>query len=149
MNNGKYHTQEYKDKISASNDKRYGPIKDHKKICIICSSEYIFNGREFTKKYEQSNYCSRSCANNRRDWWKNNATNYRTIAFNNWDHKCAICSFDKIVAIHHVDENHNNNDPKNLIPLCPNHHEMVHSKWGDEIKPIIENLVTEKWQLYK
>lgn len=60
-------------------------------------------------------------------------------------HEYAICGFDKIVAIHHIDENHDNDDPQNLIPLCPNHHEMVHSKWKDEVVPLIGPLVESKW----
>jgi predicted HNH restriction endonuclease len=45
------------------------------------------------------------------------------------------------VAIHHIDENKKNNEPSNLIPLCPNHHEMCHSKWKSEIEPFIN-----EWQ---
>jgi len=79
----------------------------------------------------------RACANNRKDWWDNNATNYRTICFKHWEKKCVVCGFDKIVAVHHMDENKNNNSPNNLIPLCPNHHEMFHSKWRKEVEGII------------
>lgn len=145
MNNGKYHTKEYKDKIALANDKRFGPVLEHNKKCVCCGKDYIFTGREKTKAFRESKYCSRSCANNRQKWWNENATHYRTIAFQHWEHKCAICNFDKIVAVHHIDENHNNNDPKNLIPLCPNHHEMIHSKWSEEVVPLIEELIKDKW----
>ncbi|MBU3923892.1 MAG: HNH endonuclease [Nanoarchaeota archaeon] len=40
---------------------------------------------------------------------------------------CVICEFDKIVDIHHIDSNKQNNSPKNLIGLCPNHHRMIHN----------------------
>lgn len=141
MNNGKYHTEEYKQKQDAKIDKLFGPVMNHVKYCQCCNKEFIFIGRLNTKQYEKSKFCSRSCANNRQAWWKNNATHYKTIALQHYDHKCVICGFDKIVAIHHIDENKKNNDPKNLIPLCPNHHEMVHSKWKEEVKPYII-----KWQ---
>ncbi len=39
---------------------------------------------------------------------------------------CDICGFDKIVDLHHLDENKNNNSEENLIGLCPNHHKMLH-----------------------
>lgn len=39
---------------------------------------------------------------------------------------CIICGFDKIVELHHVDENSKNNSSTNLIGLCPNHHKMFH-----------------------
>lgn len=42
--------------------------------------------------------------------------------------KCVICGFDKIVDLHHVDLNHNNNSPDNLAGLCPNHHKMIHHR---------------------
>lgn len=42
--------------------------------------------------------------------------------------KCVICEFDKIIDLHHLDHNHLNSSPTNLIGLCPNHHKMIHSK---------------------
>jgi hypothetical protein len=40
---------------------------------------------------------------------------------------CAICGFEKIVDIHHIDSNKSNNTPTNLVGLCPNHHRMIHN----------------------
>jgi hypothetical protein len=40
--------------------------------------------------------------------------------------ECVICGFDKIVDLHHLDENKKNNSKENLIGLCPNHHKMFH-----------------------
>ena len=145
MNNGKYNTENYKALQEAKNDRRFGPVLNHIKTCECCNNTFIWNGRIKTKAYDKARFCSRSCANNRQTWWDDNAVNYRTIALKHWDHKCVICGFDKIVAIHHIDENHSNNDPKNLIPLCPNHHEMVHSKYKNEVIPLIEKEISEKW----
>ncbi|MAG25064.1 hypothetical protein CMI47_05735 [Candidatus Pacearchaeota archaeon] len=41
---------------------------------------------------------------------------------------CVICNFDKIVDIHHLDHNHQNNSQTNLIGICPNHHKMIHDR---------------------
>lgn len=38
-----------------------------------------------------------------------------------YSHRCAICGGDK-PQIHHIDEDHSNNDINNLLPLCPNCH---------------------------
>lgn len=38
-----------------------------------------------------------------------------------YSHSCAIC-YAPNPQLHHIDENPSNNDPLNLIPLCPNHH---------------------------
>lgn len=36
-------------------------------------------------------------------------------------HRCAVCGGDR-PHLHHIDEDPSNNEPGNLIPLCPNHH---------------------------
>ena len=59
---------------------------------------------------------------------------YVIICFRNHPHKCCICGEEKIVAVHHYDGNHNNNEVDNLIPLCPTHHCYIHSKYKDEIQ---------------
>lgn len=38
---------------------------------------------------------------------------------------CVICGFE-YSDVHHIDGDHTNNDPANLISLCPNHHRLVH-----------------------
>lgn len=58
-------------------------------------------------------------------------TNYRTICFTHHKKECVVCGEDRIVSVHHYDENHNNNDPNNLVPLCPTHHQYVHSGYKD------------------
>ena len=48
---------------------------------------------------------------------------------------CAICCFDKVVDLHHLDENKKNNTKENLAGLCPNHHKMFHDfKYRKEIQ---------------
>jgi hypothetical protein len=38
-----------------------------------------------------------------------------------YNHRCSMCGHDK-PHLHHIDENPSNNDPSNLLPLCPNCH---------------------------
>jgi hypothetical protein len=38
-----------------------------------------------------------------------------------FNHRCAICGLDR-PQLHHIDEDPSNNEPLNLIPLCPNCH---------------------------
>jgi hypothetical protein len=141
MNNGKYDTESYKAGQAAKIDRLWGEMKAHSKVCECCSKKFVIVGREKTKVITNAKFCSRGCANNRSGWWKDNATGYRTIASQHHEMKCVVCGFDKIIAVHHIDENKKNNHPTNLIPLCPNHHEMVHSKWKNEVLPIIQ-----EWQ---
>jgi ribosomal protein L37E len=61
--------------------------------------------------------------------------------------KCIICGFDKVVELHHLDENKKNNSKENLIGLCPNHHKMLHNfKFRKEILEALEKkgIVTKK-----
>jgi len=41
--------------------------------------------------------------------------------FSEYSHRCAICGSSH-PHLHHVDEDSSNNDPENLLPLCPNCH---------------------------
>jgi hypothetical protein len=135
MNHGKYKSESFRLTQSAKTDKLWGPVKDHLKICKCCNKEYKWTGRLHTKSYKNSKFCSRSCANNRQLVWDTKIQEgesagkwikYREIAFKNHGKKCVVCNFDKVLDVHHLDHNHNNNSKDNLIPLCPNHHCMIH-----------------------
>jgi hypothetical protein len=63
------------------------------------------------------------------------------VQFRKTTKQCVICTFDKIVDIHHIDYNKSNNDPKNLIGLCPNHHRMIHNH---KFRPNILKILKEK-----
>ena len=44
------------------------------------------------------------------------------------DGKCQYCGDRKFkLTVHHIDGNHNNHNPKNLIVLCPNDHSLAGS----------------------
>ncbi|MBK8903408.1 MAG: HNH endonuclease [Anaerolineaceae bacterium] len=58
-----------------------------------------------------------------------------------FNHRCAICGADQ-PHIHHIDENPSNNDPENLIPLCPNCHLI------DQHNPT-EGVEVEKLKLFR
>lgn len=44
------------------------------------------------------------------------------------DYTCQFCGFksNKFQEVHHVDDNHKNNDPSNLITACPLCHQVYH-----------------------
>lgn len=103
------------------------------------------------KDYKHSKgTCSRSCSNvffrsgeNNGNW---KADRYRTTCFEYHKPICIVCGEDKIVAVHHLDENRKNNDPSNLIPLCPTHHQYVHSRYKKDVQPIIDEYIL-RWKL--
>lgn len=58
---------------------------------------------------------------------------YRNLCFQHHPHKCVICNEDKILDVHHFDENKFNNEIDNLIPICATHHNYLHSEYRCEI----------------
>lgn len=48
-------------------------------------------------------------------------TKVKDAVLKEYRHRCSMCGGD-IPQLHHIDENPNNNDPINLLPLCPNCH---------------------------
>ena len=101
------------------------------KSCPVCGIDHSKGG--ITCSYSCSNSYFRSGENNPN--WKGK---YQSVCFAHHEKKCVVCGEDKIVAVHHYDHNHENNDPKNLIPLCPTHHAYVHSRYANEVLPYIE-----------
>ena len=145
---------EYLKSIGLSNNGRYAKVvndlknslnlewklKDNRltdKICPSCKSS-------FRPKDSKQVTCSRACSNRHFRSGENHylydesKINYRTKCFSVYPKKCIVCGEDKIVAVHHYDENHHNNAIENLIPLCPTHHQYVHSRYKDEVQPIID-----------
>jgi 5-methylcytosine-specific restriction endonuclease McrA len=107
------------------------------KKCPVCDTEFetIIN-----HKHEKTT-CSYACANTYfrsgrfNPNWKDDT--YRTTCFHQHKKECVICGEAKIVAVHHFDENHTNNSIENLIPLCPTHHQYVHSRYKDDVMDTI------------
>lgn len=91
------------------------------RACEVCNKP--------VKNYKSSVTCSYSCSNtffrDRRN--VNCATTYIAICFRNHEKRCVICGEDQLVAVHHFDENRENNTPHNLVPMCPTHHGYMHS----------------------
>lgn len=110
------------------------------KLCPICDTPI--------KNWKNSATCSYACANKffrtgpNNGSWKDSA--YVTTCFYYHDKKCVVCSETLVVEVHHLDGNHDNNDPANLIPLCPTHHRYWHSKHRHLVENIITKYVT-KW----
>jgi len=131
-------------------DVRHFDIKHNKrkyeiieKICPVCGK--IFTAKKghikekITCSYSCSNSLFRSGENNGN--WDNDV--YRTTCFKHHDKKCIICGEENIVAVHHYDCNHENNSPDNLVPLCPTHHQYMHSNFApliiDKIRKYVED----------
>ena len=105
-----------------------GPIKDYKK---------------------SKGTCSHSCSNKFFSTLRNkpeNYSRYTTLCWKAHKKECVVCGENKIVAVHHMNEDHEDNRVENLVPLCPTHHSYMHSKYKDEILPIVNKYI-EKFSL--
>lgn len=116
-----------------------------KKSCPVCKK--MFKTQNGHKREKIT--CSHSCSNTHFRSGKDNPNYkhggfrlghniYQSICFKEHGKKCLVCGESKIVAAHHVDGNHNNNDPMNLVPLCPTHHIYIHSRYKDEVQPTVD-----------
>jgi hypothetical protein len=80
------------------------------KPCAVCGGPV---------KLKEATTCSHSCSNKHFRRGPSNGSwegkNYRTICFHHHEKKCVVCGEDKIVEVHHLDEDHKNDDPKNLV----------------------------------
>ncbi len=108
--------------------------KTKEKTCPVCSSVF----------YTESVTCSYGCANTYFRSGVNNPNHHPTsinahitICFSFHKKECIICQEQNIVEVHHYDENHSHNNPENLIPLCPTHHQYYHSKYRNLVEPNI------------
>jgi hypothetical protein len=148
--NGKFCTR----KCSAAH--RVSKIKPKKANveCAQCKKSFYKN--ESKKKQSKSGlfFCSRSCKDVAQKiggieeimpshYGTGNC--YRSICWSHHEKICLVCGEDKIVAVHHYDENHQNNDPKNLVPLCPTHHLYVHSSYKYLVEEKIEEYLKKRW----
>lgn len=120
-----------------------------KKICPVCEGEF-----EALKNHprDEKTTCSYSCSNTyfrsgeNNGFWREDdelvgKRNYVKICFRHHEKKCIMCGEKKIVGVHHYDENRKNNNPENLIPMCPTHHQYYHSRY--------KNLVEKKIDKYR
>jgi hypothetical protein len=108
------------------------------KKCVVCDSPI--------KNYKVNTTCGYSCSNKLYRSGPNNGSwkddYYRTTCFYYHKKECVVCKESNIVEVHHLDENQKNNDPSNLIPLCPTHHQYWHSKYKHLVQHIVEEYIT-------
>lgn len=115
------------------------------KDCPICEEQFqTLKGHPREKKT-----CSRGCANtyfrsgSNNPNWKESA--YRTTCFEYHKKECVVCKESRIVEVHHLNEDPNDNSLANLIPLCPTHHQYWHSQYKCEVEPKIRKYI-EEWK---
>ncbi len=147
--NGSYFTHEFIRKLP----KELQELKTNKLhswiyfILLYINRCPICNG---IKKNLNNTTCSHGCANtyfrsgdNHPNYTGKGDRSHRAICFQYHGKYCIVCGESNIVEAHHLDENHSNNSPENLIPLCSTHHKYIHSKFRylieDKVLSYIKN----------
>ena len=136
----------------AGSVKLYGKVKEFFVSCETCKQNFVVKEKEKLHPQKDKYFCSRSCANkcggiakSLKHYIQDSDAHYRTVAWRYHDKKCIVCNEDKIVTVHHINHVHNDNRPKNLVPLCPTHHQYMHSKHRSLIEDIVDKYIIIKF----
>lgn len=111
-----------------------GVAKKEKFNCAYCGKEIYRVPSQIARNKTGLFYCSQRCGNLHKnqirkengEW--DNSLNYRLRAFENYEHKCAICGWcedERVLEVHHIDEDRSHNQLENLIILCPICHKKL------------------------
>lgn len=99
--------------------------------CNYCHKKFKRLKSELSKSKSGRFYCSKECGNrdkNENYTNKIDSSDYRRNAFEAYPHKCAICGCDedeRVLEVHHIDEDRKHNHIDNLIILCPICHKKL------------------------
>lgn len=128
-------------------DDKLGKLIEFTVKCHTCDGDHIVTERAKQFPKQEKYFCSRNCANSMGGKKKaelyhgDDVAHYTTVCFRHHEKKCVVCGEDKIVAVHHYNENHDDNTPSNLVPLCPTHHQYMHSRYKVEIQKQVDKYV--------
>ncbi len=118
------------------------------KVCPVCRNTFKVNSGN--KREVGKTTCSYSCANTyfrsgekAGNYIHGNSSYVRIITEFHQKHNltldCVVCHTLDILDIHHADEDRDNNEVLNLVPLCPNHHAKWHRYKDSEVFDAIVN----------
>jgi|SRR3989344_6122419 len=118
--------------------KSLGTRERFKYNCLICDKEVEKTPSQIVRSKSNKFFCSKSCQTIWRNKefsgrksrnWKGGLSRYRKILIKSGRpqicHLCLISDV-RVLAAHHIDENHKNNSRENLTWLCHNCHHLVH-----------------------
>lgn len=145
------HRKTNRDTILQNHKTKFGDNKTYSHACDSCGNVFDVVERELLHPQKEKYFCSRKCANsvggtaNALKYHYDEVATYVTVGFRHHKKKCCVCDEYRIVEIHHVDCNHENNDPKNLVPLCSTHHRYMHSRYKSLIEDKVKEYISNKW----
>ena len=121
--------------------------------CSMCDKEFDITPKRFKNSKSVLFFCCKKCKDEAQKIeyglkqiqprHYGTSDRYQIICFRHHPHKCCVCGEENIVAVHHYDGNHNNDEPSNLIPLCPTHHCYWHSKFRNLIQDKVDEYINK------
>ena len=144
-----YTNPSYKQKQADKVIRLFGEKTEFKQTCKVCETEFLEVARQ--KLGPKKKFCSRRCANSTggkakaTKYHTDDVAGYVTVCWRHHEKKCVVCGEERVVAVHHLNEQHLDNRPENLVPLCPTHHQYMHSKHRKVIQHLIDAYVKSKW----
>ena len=104
--------------------------------CAYCGKEIYRCQSDIRSNKSGFFYCSQLCGNRHKNElrkengeWKD-SKNYRLKALKTYEHKCLCCGWnedERVLEVHHIDSNRENNSIENLCILCPICHRKITS----------------------
>lgn len=121
--------------------------------CFICSKEVYKALKQLEHSKSGKFFCNKSCQAVWRNTiinvepnhpnWTNGESSYRDIMIRKTENMfCGRCNVTdrRVLVVHHIDKNRQNNNPNNLVWLCCNCHFLIHHH-KHEMKLFMETLV--------
>lgn len=117
--------------------------------CFVCGKKVYRSGKSLRGSKSKKFFCTRSCQTKWRNAyfsgtkhanWIHGRASYRTVLLReNISRVCRRCGIDdvRVLAVHHIDRNKNNNKPANLMWLCHNCHHLIHHDKVEELKLMV------------
>lgn len=103
--------------------------------CAYCGKEVYRRQSDKDKNISGYFYCSMECGNKHKNQlrkesgeWNDSVFTYRDRAMDTYEHKCIVCGWnedERILEVHHIDSDRDNNNIENLCILCPNCHRKI------------------------
>ncbi|MDD5463554.1 MAG: HNH endonuclease [Candidatus Moranbacteria bacterium] len=120
---------------------RKGLQKGEVRKCFICDVEVYKSRKALLGSKSEKFFCGKSCqtvwrnsivniGSNHPNWKGGRHVSYRNVLNkNNVPKVCVFCgnTDGRVLAVHHIDNNHRNNALENLSWLCYNCHILVHN----------------------
>lgn len=109
------------------------------RVCLNCKKAFSITPYHASKSPTAGKFCSMQC---KLEYWARErrtnpkrCTQYRITAREDHGQQCSKCGYSKypkVLVVHHIDENREDNHPDNLTVLCPTCHAEAHLLNGNQ-----------------